>query len=249
MADIILNEMEYAQEKILNNDMGKNPLETFAHLARYYRYVGYDDSDIKSMLEQFILRCEPNANISYWEDSIDYRIRSTAKQRLIIIDHIPITEEEIERCKSTGSARRGRLLFTLICYAKYANIVRGKDSCWINSDDKDIFCDANVRVTIRQQSLMLNDLKEMGYISFNNIVDSTSIRVDCLDSGRPAIKVTDFRNLGYQFSKFVDDGTGEYIQCKECGIITPRKGRRNIYCKECATEVNRRKTADRMASL
>lgn len=81
--------------------------------------------------------------------------------------------------KSTTGKPMKRLLFTLICLAKYSDLVNSNNGGWVNRTDKEIFRLANVVTPIRRQSLMLNDLREFGYIRFSRKVDNVNINVQC----------------------------------------------------------------------
>ena len=63
-----------------------------------------------------------------------------------------------------------------------------------------------------------------------------------MSDGPPAIKITDFRNLGYQYLKYYGE---PYFECANCGIVTKYKDPDNIrstrqqkYCASCAVKIN-----------
>ena len=84
---------------------------------------------------------------------------------------------------------------------------------------------------------MLNDLRDAGLVEFGKKVDSTNIRVTCIDDDSPVVaRITDFRNLGFQYSML----NGErFIECACCGMVVKPASNRQKYCKSCALEVNR----------
>ena len=97
---------------------------------------------------------------------------------------------------------------------------------------------ANINTSIKRQSMMYYNLNEAGMVQFSKKVDNTNVRVCFISQGEVAMRVTDFRNLGYQYLRFHGE---PYFECQNCGITTklkdPVHGAGKKYCKECAVEV------------
>lgn len=242
--DIILNEREYVERLLTENILPNKPVAAISRIARYYYHAGYKKQAIGPLLESYILRCDPCANIVKWQNVIDRSVRSSDKYDLIEIDCIPITQAELDICKGLEMVRFQRLMFTLICLAKLSNAITKSDAGWVNVKDKEFFRLANVAVTIKEQSLMLNDLRESGLVSFSKKVDNVNVRVDCLDKdGDPVAYVSDFRNLGNQYMLYTGSA---YMNCVMCGLTIKRTGRRQKYCPSCSAEVNKKNTYDRL---
>lgn len=242
---IVLNESDYVERILKRYVLGPKPTETLSRIARYYFSVdGYKKSDVRTELENYMLRCDPTINLVKWQDTIDRIIKSAAKFPLIHIESVPITEKEMSICDSLDGVQSRRLLFTLICLAKYSNLVNEKNGGWVNRQDREIFRLANVVTPIKRQSLMLNDFRAAGLIRFSKKVDNVNINVLCLDDdGTSVLDVTDFRNLGYQYMRFHG---GSYIECEECGLVIKKRSNAQKYCHDCAVDVNRQRTRDRL---
>lgn len=238
---IVMNERVFAENAIRDFDLGLKPTETLGILAKYYRSLGYKKSDIRKNLETFLLQCDPGISIVRWSEVIDTQVKMSEKRPLIEVAGIPITEKELELCTALESTRLQRLLFTLICLAKFANMSKDGNNNWVNRQDKEIFGLANVAVPLKHQAFMLNDLREMGYIRFSRKVDNVNINVTCLTDDDPILMVDDLRNLGNQFMMICG---GPYFQCKSCGLVVRRGSNAQKYCRLCATEVNRKNARD-----
>lgn len=245
--NIVLNEREYAEQILQGKDIGAKPSETLMRLAKYFRSEKYKKSEIKAMLESFVLRCDPDANLSNWESMINQIIRGSERHSLIEIDYIPITRSEMKVCESLPGKQMQRLMFTLICLAKFYNSINEQGNGWVNKPDKEIFGLANIVTPIRRQSLMLNDLRESGFISFSKKVDNVNIRVDCLSSDSEVVmRITDYRNLGYQYMKYHGE---PYFECSSCGLMIKRITNNQKYCPQCATQLNIKKTVQNRRKL
>ena len=239
---IVLNERECAKEALQRCVLDAKPLETLGRLAKYYRVEGYKKSEIRGMLESFMLKCDPTINIVKWQDAIDRQIKDADKYPLIEIDGIPITQRELDICDGLSGKQMKRLMFTLICLAKFSDAVSDTNNGWVNRPDKEIFKMANVVTPIKRQSLMLNDLKEMGLIRFSRKVDNININVRCIDNeGEPAMLITDYRNLGYQYMRYCGE---PYFECASCGVVIKRTSNAQKYCADCAVDINRQKARD-----
>lgn len=246
MATIILDEKTYAEQALTNNDLGAKPVDTLSRVARYLYSEGYSKTNIRSLIEQFMIRCDPKVNIVKWQATID-RVANTAdKYSLINISDIAITQNEIQKIKALDGRLSQRLMFTMLCLAKYGNAVNENNNNWVNRKDREVFSLANITLTIKRQSLMINDLWNMGYIGYSRVVDNINVNVKIIDDDSPAeIHITDFRNLGNQYMKYCGE---KYIECQCCGKVVRSGHGKQKYCVECAVEVNRKKTAERHRS-
>ena len=237
---IVLDEYEWAKDMILARSLGKKPFETLSRVARYYLDNNYPKKEVRKMLDAFLIQCDPSASLAKWSDTIDYALDRATKYQAIRIKSIPISKAEIKTIGMLQGKQTRRLAFTLLCLAKYWDIVNPNGDHWVNSKDCDIMRMANIRTSVKRQSLMYHNLNEAGLIQFSKKVDNTNIRVLFVEPGDVAMEVHDFRNLGYQYLKYCGE---PYIECRNCGITTkvehysPMRGVKQIYCRECAAEI------------
>lgn len=243
MVNVILSERVFAENAIENRTLGNKPVETLSRIARYYYSEGYKKKEIGNMLENFMLKCDPSVNIVKWQAVIDSVAKTADRYKLIDIPYINITESEMEKIKTLHSKMLERLMFTMLCLAKYANTVFSSNNNWINRKDSDIFALADVKVTSKRQSLMINDLWQAGMIGYSRVVDNININVKIIDDDSPvALSVRDFRNLGNRYMMYCGE---KFIECRNCGKVVREGHGRQKYCPECAVEINRRKTMER----
>lgn len=242
MSEIVLNEKQWVEDAIEASSLGSKPSETLGRLARYYHEMGYKKSEVSKMLEEFMIRCDPSANIVRWQPIIDGSVKRAWKGSLIQVDPIEITQGELEKISKLSGVLRQRLMFTLVCLAKYGNAINPRNNSWVNRDIRDILALANIRTAVRRQSFLFNDLWREGYIGFSNIVDNINVNVRILDDeGSAVMRIDDFRNLGNQYMQYIGDG---YMVCQHCGLVIKRNSSRQKYCKDCAADINIQKTAE-----
>ena len=232
---IVLNE-KYAAEAILSGRaLGRKPSEALARVAKYYLWEGYSKEETRRRLEAFLLQCDPGASTVLWSDQLDNAIRYATKYPMVQIDSIPITKKELETIRKIGKAQTERLAFTLLCTAKYWDAVNPANTHWVNEKDTELVKMSNINTSIRRQSKMYADLRDAGLIRFSVRVDNLNVQVLFTDDeGEPELNVIDFRNLGYQYLRWLG---GTYIECACCGLTVKGvegKGRPRQYCDACA---------------
>ena len=242
MSNIVLNERACAEYAIENLTLGSKPIETIGRVARYYYSEGYKKCEIGSLLEDFLLKCDPTINIVKWQDTIDRKVNSADKYKLIDIPGVSITKNEMEQIKKIDGKLLQRLMFTMLCLAKYGNAVNPNNNSWVNRKDREIFSLANIMVTTKRKSLMINDLWTLGYIGYSRVVDNININVKIVDDESPVeLFVSDFRNLGNQYMRYRGE---EYIECQCCGVVIRKNSNVQRYCHDCAAEINRKKALE-----
>ena len=233
---VVLRENEWAEDMIKSNTLGKKPSETLRRAARYYMDQEYRTRDVRKLLESFVLRCDPNISLPKWDDTIDRAISKAEKFNAIEIDYIDITKPEIDTINSLQGRQIKRLAFTLLCLSKFWTIVDPMRDYWIINKDSEIMAMANINTSVRRQSELYWTLRELGLIKFSKKVDNTNIRVCFTEPGDVVLKISDLRNLGYQYQRFCGEA---YFECQNCGLVVklkdPVRGKNRRYCNACAS--------------
>lgn len=235
---VVLRENEWAEHMIEQRSLGKKPSETLRRVARYYLDKGFAAKDVRSRLDSFLLRCDPEASIYKWSGILDYAVGSASKYKSIFIESIDITDAEMKQIDELDGKQVRRLAFTLLCLSKYWKIVIPGSDCWVNNKDNEIMALANINTSIKRQGAMYMALRDAGMIQFSRQVDNTNVRVCFAQDGNTVLHITDFRNLGYQYMMYHGE---PYFECTNCGITTKIRNsenrRRQKYCSECAAKI------------
>lgn len=232
---IVLNEYEWAERAINEKSLGKKPYETLSRVAKYYIYNGYSRKDTRRLLDEFLVQCEPSASLVTWSDTLDNAVKYAAKYPLVMIDEIIVTDSEMKRIDALQGKQLRRLAFTLLCIAKYMNEISESTNYWVGTPDNEIMKMANINTSIKRQSSMFGQLKDARLIRFSKQIDNLSVQVQFVEDGEPALRVTDFRNLGYQYMKYHGE---PYFECANCGITGKINSNRQKYCSQCYAEIH-----------
>ncbi len=244
---IILNEYEWAEKAIAAHELGNKPSETLARVAKYYYKNMYTKSEVRNLLDDFMLRCDPSVSLQSWAGTLDYIAKNSAKYPIVQIENIPITSVELETIQALDSKPLRRLAFTLLCIAKYQNAVSPIFNGWVNTPDKEIMSMANVNTSVKRQCAMFAALRDAGLIAFSKKIDNTKVQVLFISEGETVMEITDFRNIGFQYLMHCGE---PYYECVNCGLVTKTntatRGRKQKYCPTCAVELH---TKQKIASV
>lgn len=247
---IVLNEYEWAEKVIVDRKLGKKPCETLLRVAKYYFERKYSRREVRKLLDEFLMQCDPDASLVAWSNTLDKITRSAAKYPPIQIDHINVSVGELEWINEIDSKLLRRLAFTMLCVSKFWNIISPNNNGWVNTDEKEIFQMANINVPSNKQDLMYGELIKRGYIKQSKRIDNLNVQMLTPETDDVVgIVIDDFRNLGYQYLKHYGD---PYFKCEKCGITvreqkyisrglqrdgrTKDPGRKRKYCSACAIE-------------
>ena len=247
---IVLNEYDWAERAIKDKALGKKPYETLSRVAKYYTYKNYARKEVRRLLDEFLLQCEPAASLVTWSDTLDSATKYATKYPLIMIDEILVTKPEMEKIDALPGKQLRRLAFTLLCISKYLYTVSENTNYWVNTPDNEIMNMANINTSIKRQSSMFGQLKDAGMIRFSKQIDNLSVQVLFAEDGEVALRVTDFRNLGYQYMKYHGE---PYFECAHCGLTDKIKSatqrRPQKYCAQCAVEIRTRQNVNSVMRL
>lgn len=235
---VVLNERKYAEELLASEKFPEKPTSALNRLVRYYKADGNNRGEVRKLLEDYLQQRDPQLNLMKWQRTIERAIRAQWKYELVEIDSIPITRSEMKICEGIKQRESQRLMFTLICLAKFFNAVNEKNNGWVNQKDSDIFNSANVKLTIRRQSITLMDLRDLGLIEFSNRVDNINIRVTCLSDPEDqdiVMQVTKFQDLGNQYLAYHGE---KFLECNMCGKLVRRANNRQQHCRDCTAKIN-----------
>jgi len=148
MMEIILNEKAWAENAIESGSLGQRPAETLMRVAKYYHSMGYKRNEIERLLEEFLLRCDPTITLPRWRQAISRCASGAGKYPLIDVRGVTISQREMEQIGRLGGRLAQRLMFTLLCLAKYGNAVNPRNGNWVNRSPREVFALANITVTV-----------------------------------------------------------------------------------------------------
>jgi len=234
MNNIVLKEKEYAEKILDSNTLDKKPTFDLRILAKYYCHEKkLTQNKIYLELVNVMEEKYNNFALSKWQPILLDLAKNAKKYKLIDIEYIPITKNELLTIDGIVSKPMKRLALTLLCLAKYRNIVNPKNNDWVGYKFKDIFKMANINSTKKEQGFMIHDMIALQLVRMNKMVNNLSINVCYVDkdNSEEVLQIKDFRNIGYEYLLYCGEN---FIRCKECGILVRQNKQSNkIFCTEC----------------
>ena len=147
-------------------------------------------------MDEFMKKYYNNYNSVKWDLTLDKIATQAEKYELIQVNNVSVTQNEISVIQVLKSKPMQRVLFTMLCLAKFYNQTNSENNNWVNSKINDIFRLARVQISKVNKMLMLNDLMNLGLVKYSKKVDNLNICIqfidDCSDT---ALVVDDFREL------------------------------------------------------
>lgn len=236
---IILNERTWTERMLELGEFGDSAYETLCRVAKYYKAQGLQKREIRKKLDEFLLRCDPYASMVMWENTLEKAVKVGLKYPMIQIDRIVITEPEMQTVRAVGKIQLQRLAFTLLCVAKYMKEVAPLTDGWVNTPESEIMKMANIKTTYKRQQLMYGQLLDAGLLQASKKISNLNVRVLFMQDGPEALSVTDFRDLGNQYMKYIGK---PYFVCQNCGLTVRvpdgAKPGNMKYCQECAQKIH-----------
>lgn len=236
MNTVVLNEKEYAEERIRNKDLVDGEIFTMQMLARYYYHEhGLRNKKIAEKLREYFSAAYNGyeQNKFYWDGKIDSIASKAGGRQLFCIDCVWITQHELDKIASLNDRNMEQLAFTWLCLSKYYHAKSEKANGWVSMAIGNVFKLANVSCNVRKQDAYIGNLRDSGILEFAKDDGNMNYRVIFTDDdGDNILPVSDFRCLGYEYLKYCGEN---FIRCADCGILT--RGNKNgtkRYCSECS---------------
>jgi hypothetical protein len=252
------NEEEYAKEIKERGFLTKYHTYELKILAKYYKSEGYKPKERKELLYAFCEKYIEKFNkVKYFKvinSALNYAKKK--KNKLIIIDEIPIFDTEIEYINGLQlDYVYKKVLFTLLVKNKInkqiCELTFGKSSEFNFFGGKkqhyqEIYEMAKIPSEYKINNI-INYLSEQGLVDIRTRGRINLLFIDYIEqSDNEVMKITTFDNVGYYLDWY--NGDKKIIQCENCGKFIKKYNSRK-YCKSCAKEMNIKKTIENRKKL
>lgn len=227
---LLLNEVLEAEQIISGDKLSVKPFEALSLLARYYRQIKeLSPKETREHLNSW-LGGQLGTHSDDWSEFIEKVVANGKKYPLLQIEKISITKSEMNKIQSLKKKNQQKLAFVLLVYAKYGNAKSSKNNSWVLTQQYKVFQAARVVGDSRWTSM--KELRDAGLIEFAHKVDNINVRVLFIDDKSGIeLEITDLRELGYQYLRYIGE---DFIECQECGVLVRKTCINKKYCKDCA---------------
>jgi hypothetical protein len=182
---------------------------------------------------------------------VNKAINSAKKSGLKQVEHIYITQSELDFISSLNDIKLEKIAFVLLALAKYHNEVSGEDNDVVYLKLSEVKNMARINMNRIDFEYFYANLYDNGVLQRNTNPTSTVQIVDFV-SHSPDDQVVfelcevDYLELAYAYLSWKHGGTG-YARCQKCNrLMKQGKTKPRKYCEECAKIVERENTKERV---
>lgn len=251
MRGVILSETNVLNRLLKDKEIDRKPMESLRIMAKYYLGEGKTKDETFVLLDLFMRENYGSYKPSKWNDLIKQLVKSVSKYNnfiLVDVDKIEITENEWECIMSLDNKVLERLAFILLVYQKINTIKNPESKGWINNTFSDIFREAEIGYTGKDQRLLLYELFKKQYILQKGSCDATSLKINYIDlESETKIVINNFENVISYYDEYKNNV--KYIKCEVCKKRIERKIHNIKYCAKCAKRINIANTIKNKKSL
>lgn len=173
---------------------------------------------------------------------VNKAINSAKKVGLKQVEHIYITESELDFIANLDDIKLEKIAFVLLALAKYHNEVSGEDNDVVYLKLSEIKNMARINMNRVDFEYFYANLYDKGVLQHNTSPVSTVQIVDFVSHNEEdaiafELKEVDYLELAYVYLSWKNDGKG-YTRCTRCDrLMRQSKTKPRKYCEECAKEV------------
>lgn len=220
-------ERELAEYMLQNGFNSRNRFYELSVLSRYLYSIGKTKEEIQEDIVKFCERYFENFNYVKYRNKLYQIFKNCTKYKLIQVDTIDITREELKMCTGLGSFEESKLLFTLLCLYKLHKQLY--DNKFINLKYSTITKMAHI-TTVKKMIKLLTNLCQKGFVRvcINGSIEWV-YELPQPEEDEIIIKVYDIDNCGLYYVDYIKGG---YKECRNCGRMI-RRSSNNKYCDSC----------------
>ncbi|MFD0712290.1 hypothetical protein [Paenibacillus sp. GCM10027626] len=251
----VTNEIEMLQQILLENAIDPhNPLTSIRILAKYLHQYGCDKPKIEATLQQYMdshresLRLDPLVWGRRLTSAVNYTVKHSPK--LIYIDHVTVTETELQRISALNNDNREKLAFSYLVHSKINNKKYNNELYDVYTPTSDIIKEAECNKPVRPPSgkrtlaravrkenplLAISDLVQAGYLEqTRSIGKNTKKTVLFADEHSPAVfRIDDFNHY---MNYYLEWRYKAVARCPACNDWVRTTTGRTKYCLACRKE-------------
>lgn len=239
---LILNEEKYAKTIYDGiNEEVKSVMSKIRYVTRYLLYVeNKDDEDNYKCTIEWMKKHHDNFDESCYSNLISDAIKKAHKYPFYNIEHIKITQSELDIISSLNNLRAEKVLFVLLCMAKQQSVANGFTNGLIKYSITDLCKMARISVPAEEREYILHNIMQYGFISCPKKNDTKCLIVNFIDNdGESVLNLDeiDCKELAYVYLNWKNDGKG-YGRCECCKRMMkkPKKNSKR-FCEECSNEI------------
>lgn len=218
------------------------------NLSRYNFFVlGMDNNENVEIISHWLTIHCPKYNDFSYSSIVESYVKNASNYPLKSIQNIKIYQSELDYISNFTDIKKEKVLFVLLCVAKYQKEFFGYKNGKYICSTPDIFKMARVNIPVAEREMMMHEL--YGPIGCSYRVDGAERYVTFMSDGENNEKVafemdeTDYLELAFKYLWWKNGKIG-YSKCKKCGRLfrlnkengqlSNKNSNARQYCHECS---------------
>lgn len=231
---IIFDEYTKAQELLEHIKLKPPSFRELILIAKYLRFIGKNDTQIRSDLEAYCEKCNPEFNRIMHGKRITSALHTAKKLSLRRSLPVPITRKEIDLIKKFDNYKLEKVVFVMLVTAKFFRLVNPRHSgdqnpiCMVQGRFREFLSLARINVNKKDRNAMKYILGQSGLVEATT--RDTLYRITFADfCGEPEVVITHFEDMVSFYPYY----------CEVCGIKINNAKKNQKMCEECWKEKNK----------
>lgn len=248
---LILNEKKYAKDIYDGkNTEIKSVMAKIRYITRYLIHIeNKTDEEVYEYSVEWMKKHHDNFDESCYSNLISDAIKKAYKYPFYDINNIKITQSELDIISSLDNLRAEKVLFVLLCMAKQQSTSNGFTNGLVKYSITELCKMARISVPAEDREYILHDIVQRGFLGYPKKNNTQCLIVNFINYDDEAVLILDemdCQELAYIYLNWKNDGKG-YTRCQKCNrLIKQSKTKPRKYCEECATDVERNNTRERV---
>lgn len=250
---IILNEELYAKNLILGkNTELTSPMKKIGYISRYnFHVLKKNDKENYDSVVSWMSLHQKNFEESSYSNAISRAIQYAKKHPFYVVEGVNITKNELQTVKSLDDIRKEKILFVLLCMAKFQMLAFGYTDGLVKYNITELCKMARVSISADEREYILHDILVKGLISCPKKNDTNCLFINFIEENGEnefCLSEIDYQELAYRYLKWKNkSGFRRCITCgrlflskypsKKCKICNETDEIDYIWCVDCGKEV------------
>ena len=231
---IVFDEYNYALE--LDNqkiDTTYNIIKKGIVLAKLYFSQGLDEKEVYSKLCRKLIVLDSGGNYEVKQAKINIMISMAKNNPELKRRELSFSEYELKIISSLSTKSLQVFAFVMLCLFKFND----NNRFYIN--EREVFRLAGLSWSGTDFNSMIDSLYDLGLLTLcvskprgavaTKVMYSFTDKI--LQGNDTALKITDYRNLNYQYFRYFNPSG--YMTCQKCGLVVPKKSNSQKFCASC----------------
>lgn len=250
----IFNEEKHAEQMLENGFLLKevNSYELGILSKYYFTELKLNRNKVRDKLVEFCKEYDKNFDEVIYRKMLNGIVEYGKKFDFVNVDIIKITKNELEVISKINDFKREKILFVMLVFAKYRNMLNlekdvkirkeskkhtrnGLDRYFVTEKHSAIIRNAKVTMSVKNRNVVFRYFEDLGIVKMTNNCNFELLFVEKInENSEVVIEIDNFEDFIYHYYKWKDEKS--VVECDVCGRPILKTSNRKKYCNSCWKE-------------